>query len=69
MKNINISTEYILIYFAKLTNVEYVYKFGTQGHIMWYKLYFWRLRNKRKTYILQFHRTLLEDFLRGSFLT
>ena len=53
----------MLIYFAKLTNVEYVYKFGTQGHIM-YKLYcginyiFWRLRNKRKTYILQFHRTL-----------
>ena len=60
MKNINISTEYILIYFAKLTNVEYVYKFDTEEHIMWYKLYFWRSRNKRKTYILQFHRTLLE---------
>ena len=27
MKNINISTEYMLIYFAKSTNVECVYKF------------------------------------------
>ena len=28
------------MYFAQSTNVEYVYKFGTEEHIMWCKLYF-----------------------------
>ena len=61
MKNINISTEYILIYFAKsifsvftnliqkdtLCDINYI--FEDQGI------------NRRKTYILPFHKTLLEQ--------
>ena len=33
MTNIIVSTKYI-IYFAKWTNVECVYKYDTEGHIM-----------------------------------
>ena len=36
--------EYILTYLEKSASVECVYKFGTEGYIMWCKLYFCRSR-------------------------
>ena len=55
----------MLIYFPKLTNVECVYKFDTEDTLCDIN-YIFGDQGIEGTYILQFHKTLLElDFSRG----